>query len=792
MKRLLALVGAAATACGLYAADYAISFEREESDQGVDTEAMTFTPGDGWAWECAETLSLVKYGEGEGYEYGTESLVRRTEMFTSGPDNFHYLKLDTGTNSLVRDIGTPYLDQLVKFTGFEEVQTNLVEGTKIAVWMSEFTEEDNTTSTNLYVTAGKIDSTENAVPVALKIGGEYQLDTWYRLTVKSLGNVFAGKGYMKPRAGFVVYIDGNPIAISEDADRDLVASASEMTDDAQKFYAQGMLFPSLIEEEKEEGAMFKQVAYQGIGSVDDIIIDSKGPAFCVNEDFTFTIGNVENAEVAEVVANGITLAADPEGKYTVQANAQVVINFKAFDGYKLKTDTMEVTISKSEQVVDPSETIEAVPVVAVLNDEKELAEFELYDVFAALGDGDSIEILDYCQVFDGDEQLLYEFDSPAKIEVADGEWAVDVFGDGGTIQVGELPAGRTMTAEFEDSENGYFIFVGEELNGQLFVNNGMALNYYEVTLGEAGLIQAANFMAGAPITLTVGAKVITQIDDQGGMIIDVDGNAIVPTEADGWCTFEVSTEPPEPTAYTITYHDYGEWADGFEPVTEYTEETDTFALPVAENIAPRMGGEFQGWTNAVGAIVSEVEKGSEGDLNFYAVWKTAGTDEVAEEIAEKVETEGMSEDAQKTVRANIIELNEACGGIDAAKSWIANVYGEGAKIPGAKLVATTPELINIAAKYDLPIMTTEVAVEVGQADDGAFTFKLNDGGEDISIARAKIEEMIQYSADLVNFAVNKEQIEVVVDKDNCTMKATFKKLAGEAKGFMKLVLEADK
>lgn len=307
------------------------------------------------------------------------------------------------------------------------------------------------------------------------------------------------------------------------------------------------------------------------------------------------------------------------------------------------------------------------------------------------------------------------------------------------------------------------------------------------------MIQAANFMAGEAITLTAGAKVITQIDDQGGMIIDVDGNAIVPTEADGWYTFEVSTEPPEPKPYTITYHDYGAWADGFDPVTEYTEETDTFALPVAANIAPRMGGEFQGWTNAVGAIVSEVEKGSEGDLNFYAVWETAGTDEVAEEIAEKVETEGMSEDEQKTVRDNIIELNEACGGIDAAKSWIAKAYGEGAKIPGAKLVATTPELINIAAKYDLPIMTTEVAFEVAQAAEvGSFTFKLKDGVEDISIARAKIEEMIQYSTDLENFEVNKEQIEVVVDKDNCTMKATFKKSASEAKGFMKLVLEADK
>lgn len=794
MKRLLALVGAAATACGLYAADYAISFEAAESDQGVDAEAMTFTPGEGWGWEDGATLPLAAY-DGDAYVYGTESYARRDVKFKNEDAQFNYLKLDTGTNALVREVdGSIYLDQLVKFTGFEEVQTNLVEGTKIAVWMSEFTEEDNTTSTNLYVTCAKVNDRSVAEPIALKIDGDYRLGAWYRLTIKSIGNIFGSSLEYTPRAGFIIYIDGKLVSSSDPEAANLIKTIDQMPEKNKDYMGRGQLFPAI----DNANAEFKQVAYQGIGSVDDIIIDSDGPAFCVNEDFTFTIGNVENAEVAEVVANGITLAADPEGKYTVQANAQVVIYFKAFDGYKLKTDTMEVTIAADGQEVDPSETIEAVPVVAVLNDEKELAEFELSGAFDDLEVGDQIEIRDYCAIWD----YSMSFTPNTIVDVTEEGWEIAVGSydgcEGGLEVFTGIAEDFSMIVEFAEDFPGLVAYAGDVL-GTLEVLNGSIEVTDNIEIQQGASIKAVEIDLEANevmVALSEGAKLISTDGclDEGRFELPENYElSVSDPDEDGYYTYTAKSSEPEPTTYSITYHDYGEWADGFEPVTEYTEETDTFALPVAENIAPRMGGEFQGWTNAVGAIVSEVEKGSEGDLNFYAVWKTAGTDEVAEEIAEKIETEGMSEDEQKTVRDNIIELNEVCGGIDAAKSWIANVYGEGAKIPGAKLVATTPELINIAAKYDLPIMTTEVAVEVAQAAEvGSFTFKLKDGVEDISIARAKIEEMIQYSADLVNFAVNKEQIEVVVDKDNCTMKATFKKSAVEAKGFMKLVLEADK
>ena len=62
MKRLIALIGAVATAFGLYAATpYAVSFEA--NDPGV-SEGV-FTPPTGWTWTSTDTLKLGTY-DGDG------------------------------------------------------------------------------------------------------------------------------------------------------------------------------------------------------------------------------------------------------------------------------------------------------------------------------------------------------------------------------------------------------------------------------------------------------------------------------------------------------------------------------------------------------------------------------------------------------------------------------------------------------------------------------------------------------------------------------------------------------
>ena len=75
--------------------------------------------------------------------------------------------------------------------------------------------------------------------------------------------------------------------------------------------------------------------------------------------------------------------------------------------------------------------------------------------------------------------------------------------------------------------------------------------------------------------------------------------------------------------YTITYTT-GNGAVVTNGVTEYTIESDTFNLPVAADIdmSTVEGVTFAGWTNATSeAVVTKVDKGTTGDLEFFAKWE---------------------------------------------------------------------------------------------------------------------------------------------------------------------------
>ena len=75
--------------------------------------------------------------------------------------------------------------------------------------------------------------------------------------------------------------------------------------------------------------------------------------------------------------------------------------------------------------------------------------------------------------------------------------------------------------------------------------------------------------------------------------------------------------------YTITYTT-GNGAVVTNGVTEYTIESDTFNLPVAADIdmSNVEGVTFAGWTNATSeAVVTKVDQGTTGDLEFFAKWE---------------------------------------------------------------------------------------------------------------------------------------------------------------------------
>lgn len=571
MKRLIALIGAVATAFGLYAATpYAVSFEA--NDPGV-SEGV-FTPPTGWTWTSTDTLKLGTY-DGDGYLYPIEGAAKRRSAFFEDVDTqTSFLKLETGTNTLVREVGADnvFLDQLVKFTGYEEAPT-LAAGTKIAVWMSgieaEGTEGEDgyiAGETNLYVTCAKVVGGK-VEPVALKIAGNYKLDTWYRLTIKSLAGIYKSAVSDSQRAGFIVYVDGNQVAaVSADA-KEIVEYADEMTATAAGFMADGQLFPAI----DTTDATFATVGYQGIGAIDDIILDDQGPAFAqaIDVEITFPLDAEDNpsVEVDYIDVGGVRM----NYPCAVPAGTLITVYFKAVDGKKIMSNLQpqQLTVTANNYTIDVSK-VKVEDVVAKKNGTVDLAESELYTVLGALVENDTVETISTCNVTNGEAVILYSFTPNTTITATAAGW--DVFvgnydmddGEGGTIPApgmltvsDDITANFTMNVGVEDEAQSWVIFSGTAINGQLAITNGQAMTMAAVTVGDGALLKAATFTPGAAITLVGTGKFVTQTDlasaEMGGMIIDGDGNVVVPTANDpeaGWYTYALATEQPafEPSA----------------------------------------------------------------------------------------------------------------------------------------------------------------------------------------------------------------------------------------------------
>ena len=634
MKRLIALIGAVATAFGLYAADsFSISFEGAESAKGVDASAMTFTPpSPDWKWD-GDTLNIKAYGDGKMLPYGTGALARRDSSFVGEGDNDNYLTLETGTNALTRAVGgNVFLDQLVKFTGFEEYQTNVVAGTKIAVWMSGIEQEgtpavpgngepefiddlDNPLEeggygqkpnpeyfagtpasddyiageTNLYITVGKADIMGKAEPIALKIDGTFKLDTWYRLTIKSIGNVFGESREVAPRAGFIVYIDGVQAKSLDSEAKTLIATVNEMTSEAQGFMADGALFPAI----DTTDATFATVGYQGIGAIDDIILDDQGPAFAqaIDVEITFPVDAEGNpsVEVDYIDVGGVHMTYP----CAVLAGTLITVYFKAVDGKKIMSNLQpqQLTVTASTSTINISAVV-VEDVVAKKNRTEDLAESELYTVLGALVENDTVETISTCNVTNGEAEILYSFTPNTTITATAAGW--DVFvgnydmddGEGGTIPApgmltvsDDITANFTMNVGVEDEAQSWVIFSGTAINGQLAITNGLAMTGAAVTVGDGALLKAATFTPGDAITLVGTGKFVTQTDlasaGMGGMIVDGDGNVVVPTVNDpeeGWYTYALAIEPtPTPTTgFAIIIAD----AEAGTSTTNYYESLD--------------------------------------------------------------------------------------------------------------------------------------------------------------------------------------------------------------------------
>lgn len=367
-----------------------------------------------------------------------------------------------------------------------------------------------------------------------------------------------------------------------------------------------------------------------------------------------------------------------------------------------------------------------------------------------------------------------------------------VFADGGTVYASKCPlTGGTYDLTYVGGSSGNYIGkIGTTEPGSL-----LCLTNSELRVNPAVYEDDNNFCAGTTIELCGASPRMVAVNGSNfkfakGVVFKLtpeaswtDGGRIVTGTYGGVTTVD-----------GVKYEIDLSAVDGLsEPMTfclfHTTNETIKVAQPAPDDVtvlgvAP---DKYEVTFEIVEGLKSDGKTKVNNAVNV-TITPTAG-DPIDEEIAEKVDTEGY-EDMLDVIRANVIALNGEFGDVvEVAKGWIEKVYGEGGKIPGAKLVATTPELIAISAKYDLPILGEEPTVEVAQAaETGEFTFTLMEGGEAVDVSKAKVEDMVLYSSDLEEFGVNEEQVGVEVDEDGCTIKATFKRQNDEPVGFMKFAL----
>ena len=308
MKKLMTTMLAVAAGVGLHAvgiaANTGTSFEGLTCDAPYDIYAST---GELSAQEANETYWVTNGTETLTVVAGTSVATTwndnagvPTRPFTSGPQD-RYLDIKTTLgNPVTRNVsvggaGTSigdgfYFDSLVKFTAFDDDPQVVANGEKLAIWLKENLDaNDEPTSTNLMITAGYLLGNSvvttnylcNVTDVNLNDGG------WHRVTVKAIGSIYRADTV----PGFVVYVDG--VYATSTAAKGIDTSA--LTDNAYAFNSDGALFPS-ADRSSLDFDKISSVAFDGQGSVDDLMFTATAPAFAKdNEFFTIELGaNVES------------------------------------------------------------------------------------------------------------------------------------------------------------------------------------------------------------------------------------------------------------------------------------------------------------------------------------------------------------------------------------------------------------------------------------------------------------------------------------------------------------------
>ena len=370
MKKLLFATAIAASAAAFAAPLTAVDFEQGANDYQPNESGSRFY------FDGTSNSSFVSN------DVNAASTTKRTAYFAEIAPNTHanYLALDTEGGTLWRSIndikteggyslgdaenvaaaGT-YLDTLVQFTVTEDEAPTVGEGDKLAIWLQA---EEGVT--NLMVKAGFLDdngsdSFVTATNFVLSTAEPIRAGTWYRLTVKAIGDVTAcvaknPGSYTSGYVGFEIYLDGVQLAATTATISGNYISVATGSDewgwldqgndaDFVTYLQSGKVFPSL--QDKTESYTLQGVGFQGTGAVDEIVWTEDNPIPAAAIDFTLTWGEGVDA-VSYVLSTDLTATNSLTSGTAVQlapgdgtATIELIPTFKS--GYEFDKVTMGET-----------------------------------------------------------------------------------------------------------------------------------------------------------------------------------------------------------------------------------------------------------------------------------------------------------------------------------------------------------------------------------------------------------------------------------------------------------------
>lgn len=265
MKKLMTMLAAVGMAFGLFADGHIIQTSFEGAAE-FDANGKLITTST--AWTCLDegaTLQQTAYGTETPYNYKAGD-VTMDRLFTDDNENYLAVKTTFGKPLVHANAETSaesqsvYLDQLVKFTAFEEKPTTVYEDAKLLIYardMSEAEGSEKAAATNLFVRAYQWAGDEHAL-IDYNLGAIDDLDAWHRVTVKAI------KAFNN-NLGFVVYVDGKArvgdVAGYTGSAVAGLATAAKALNTARK------IFPAAA-----DGYELSAVGFDGQGWIDDVTV----------------------------------------------------------------------------------------------------------------------------------------------------------------------------------------------------------------------------------------------------------------------------------------------------------------------------------------------------------------------------------------------------------------------------------------------------------------------------------------------------------------------------------------